>query len=209
MIAQEEVFKEETIRKAWKNSGINPLNPGIFTKGDYTLSYNTSTNLHLSETYPIDEPPSDAINLSSNDPTYEPTMESEYGSDSLDLEYSEMEGCMEDAGIGLILAPLPIGSRGPASEPMPSQDPHLSSTSTIPAFFSHHLQNEFSDPASHIQPPASRCSTVPLASHWKTHSQSRTTPFRFTTPTSCSVTPQPPSATEQLKMAEGWISELE
>ncbi|KIK83405.1 hypothetical protein PAXRUDRAFT_76110, partial [Paxillus rubicundulus Ve08.2h10] len=38
MAARAESFKEETILKAWRKSGINPLNLDIFTEEDYAPS---------------------------------------------------------------------------------------------------------------------------------------------------------------------------
>jgi hypothetical protein len=38
MLARDEAFKAETIEKAFKNSGIRPLNPDIFSEADYAPS---------------------------------------------------------------------------------------------------------------------------------------------------------------------------
>ena len=52
MVARDEVFKAETIQKAFKNSGIRPLNPSIFTEADYAPSRVSSTQAHTPSTYP-------------------------------------------------------------------------------------------------------------------------------------------------------------
>src|SRR5258707_6697797 len=52
MLARDEAFKAETIKKAFKNSGIRPLNPNIFTEADYAPSRVSSTQAHTPSTYP-------------------------------------------------------------------------------------------------------------------------------------------------------------
>lgn len=52
MLARDEAFKAETIEKAFKNSGIRPLNPNIFTEADYAPSRVSSTQAHTPSTYP-------------------------------------------------------------------------------------------------------------------------------------------------------------
>ena len=52
MLACDEAFKAETIKNAFKSSGIRPLNPNIFTEADYTPSTVSSTQAHTPSTYP-------------------------------------------------------------------------------------------------------------------------------------------------------------
>jgi len=52
MVAHDEAFKAKTIKKAFKNSGIRPFNPNIFTEADYAPSRVSSTLAHTPSTYP-------------------------------------------------------------------------------------------------------------------------------------------------------------
>jgi hypothetical protein len=52
MLARGEAFKAETIKKAFKNSGIRPLNPNIFTDADYAPSRVSSIQAHTPSSYP-------------------------------------------------------------------------------------------------------------------------------------------------------------
>jgi hypothetical protein len=47
MVAQTEAFKPETIKKAFTKTGLNPLNPDIFTEQDFAPSYQSSTQAHV------------------------------------------------------------------------------------------------------------------------------------------------------------------
>lgn len=199
MIAREEAFKEETIRKAWKSCGLNPLDPGKFTEEDYAPSYTTSTTLHLPETYPVDEPPPDEIDLSSDDPMYEPTINSELSDSDSESSELEIEGChsVEGAGIEHFFPQLSngSGSRAPAMPP-----PQVSCLSSASEFQGSSL----------TQAPAFEYSTTHpgSTSHRKTRSQSMAL-SRSATPASRPATPWPPSTTGQLKTAEERIDELE
>ncbi|KAG2049014.1 hypothetical protein BDR06DRAFT_1012531 [Suillus hirtellus] len=53
MAAQAQAFTEDMITKAWKNSGICPLNPHIFTDKDFAPSMATSTEAHVPPSFPI------------------------------------------------------------------------------------------------------------------------------------------------------------
>ncbi|KAG1723713.1 uncharacterized protein EDB91DRAFT_1255529 [Suillus paluster] len=53
MAAQAQAFTEEMITKAWKNSGIHPLDPHIFTNKDFAPSMATSTEAHVPPSFPI------------------------------------------------------------------------------------------------------------------------------------------------------------
>lgn len=53
MAAWAQAFTEDTIIKAWKNSGICPLNPHIFTDKDFAPSMATSTEAHVPPSFPI------------------------------------------------------------------------------------------------------------------------------------------------------------
>ena len=43
---------EAVIKGAWKNTGISPYNPNIFTDADFAPSHSTSTQVHLPPSYP-------------------------------------------------------------------------------------------------------------------------------------------------------------
>lgn len=58
MGVRKQTFLETTIRKAWEQSGIRPLNPGIFTERDFAPSFVTSTHAHVPSGYPDDPSPS-------------------------------------------------------------------------------------------------------------------------------------------------------
>ncbi|KAJ3879596.1 hypothetical protein F5051DRAFT_349952, partial [Lentinula edodes] len=45
-------FKESTIKTAWRKSGINPLNPEIFSEADFAPSIASSTKMQLPASYP-------------------------------------------------------------------------------------------------------------------------------------------------------------
>ncbi|KAJ4466958.1 hypothetical protein C8R41DRAFT_925924 [Lentinula lateritia] len=45
-------FKESTIKTAWRKSGINPLNPEIFSEADFAPSIASSTRMQLPASYP-------------------------------------------------------------------------------------------------------------------------------------------------------------
>ncbi|KAI6010190.1 hypothetical protein PISMIDRAFT_22968 [Pisolithus microcarpus 441] len=53
MAAGAQAFTSEIILKAWKNSGIRPFNPHIFTDQDFAPSMATSTEAHVPLSYPI------------------------------------------------------------------------------------------------------------------------------------------------------------
>jgi len=52
MVARAEAFKPETIKKAFANSGLNPLNPDIFTERDFAPSYQSSTQAQVPASFP-------------------------------------------------------------------------------------------------------------------------------------------------------------
>ena len=52
MAARSESFKESTILAAWRNSGISPLDPGIFTSKDFAPSRATSIKSPLPASFP-------------------------------------------------------------------------------------------------------------------------------------------------------------
>ena len=52
MQARDDAFKPKTIKTAFKNSGIRPLNPAIFTEEDYAPSIMSSTEVHVPPSYP-------------------------------------------------------------------------------------------------------------------------------------------------------------
>jgi hypothetical protein len=52
MVARAEAFKPETIKKAFTKSGLNPLNPDIFTEQDFAPSYQSSTQAHVPASFP-------------------------------------------------------------------------------------------------------------------------------------------------------------
>ncbi|KAL4080442.1 hypothetical protein J3A83DRAFT_4366767 [Scleroderma citrinum] len=54
MAARTKVFTSEIILKAWKNSGICPLNPHLFKDQDFTPSMSTSTEAHVPSSYPVE-----------------------------------------------------------------------------------------------------------------------------------------------------------
>ncbi|KAJ3964743.1 hypothetical protein EV361DRAFT_1037781 [Lentinula raphanica] len=49
---QKQAFKDTTIKNSWRKSGINPLDPEIFTEADYASSIPTSTETHLPKSFP-------------------------------------------------------------------------------------------------------------------------------------------------------------
>ena len=58
MITSTESFKESTILSAWKKSGMQLLNPHIFTKKDFNASFGSSTHPPMLDSFPVC-PPSD------------------------------------------------------------------------------------------------------------------------------------------------------
>lgn len=105
MKARDIAFKEETILQVWKKSGIRPINPGIFTEEDYAPSYESSTQLHLPATFPVnpnsDSPlsPLESDPLSESDALYEPPYENSTNSDSSESD-SESSSAMSDDNLG-------------------------------------------------------------------------------------------------------------
>ncbi|KAG2132525.1 uncharacterized protein EDB93DRAFT_1255194 [Suillus bovinus] len=65
MAAREKVFTTEIISKVWKNSGIRPFNPSIFTDRDFAPSMATSTEASVPASYPIHESDSNSSTDSS------------------------------------------------------------------------------------------------------------------------------------------------
>ena len=52
LLARNDTFKPETIASAWRMSGINPLNPKVFSDADFTPSHATLTVAHTPTSYP-------------------------------------------------------------------------------------------------------------------------------------------------------------
>ncbi|KIJ08364.1 hypothetical protein PAXINDRAFT_18494 [Paxillus involutus ATCC 200175] len=211
MAARAESFKEETILKAWRKSGINPLNPDIFTKEDYAPSYSTSTNLHLPEMFP--SVGSSLDNLLSDDSTYEPendgnlseTLESDSQSSSSSEEDVDLEGFNWEA---YAMDLEQEAGEGVSQEWHPDQLEYTQSASPLPCqpgpshFPSSFQQLEHTPSASAPAPQGPRS-----LSHHKTRSASRALSRSAT----LLVTPhdQLKSAAERLREAEDKVCELE
>jgi hypothetical protein len=59
-------MKPELIQSAFKNAGLNPLNPNIFTEEGFALSNVYSTQANVPASYPTDVPSLDPIKLFSD-----------------------------------------------------------------------------------------------------------------------------------------------
>ena len=71
-VARRKVFKSENILKAWKNSGLRPLNPDIFRSSDFAPSHSSSTQRHAPSSFPSKMP--HAADASSDDGTFDAAM---------------------------------------------------------------------------------------------------------------------------------------
>jgi hypothetical protein len=49
---RKKAFKETTILKAWKNAGLRPINPNIFTAADFAPSHGSSIKCQAPSTFP-------------------------------------------------------------------------------------------------------------------------------------------------------------
>lgn len=52
MEVHDQALTEDTIKTAWRKSGIFPFNHNIFMAEDFTTSHSTSTKSHLPISYP-------------------------------------------------------------------------------------------------------------------------------------------------------------
>jgi hypothetical protein len=71
-VARRKVFKSMNILKAWKNSGLCPLNPDMFTALDFTPSHSSSTQCHAPSYFPSKMP--HAPDASSDDGMFDPAV---------------------------------------------------------------------------------------------------------------------------------------
>jgi hypothetical protein len=71
-VARREAFKSTNILKAWKNSGLCPLNPDMFTALDFAPSHSSSTQRHAPSSFPSKMP--HAPDTSSNDGMFNPAV---------------------------------------------------------------------------------------------------------------------------------------
>ena len=55
-VARRKAFKTENILKAWKNSGLRPLNPDLFNSSDFAPSHSSSTQRHAPSSFPSKMP---------------------------------------------------------------------------------------------------------------------------------------------------------
>ena len=51
-VARRKAFKSENILKAWKNSGLRPLNPDVFKSSDFAPCHSSSTQRHAPPSFP-------------------------------------------------------------------------------------------------------------------------------------------------------------
>ena len=103
--ARKKVFKETTILKAWKNAGLRPINPNVFTAADFTPSHGSSIKCHAPSTFPSRMPhvPDASSDIEVFDPsTIQPSSDNEdinYGSIRLDSDNDESNSdSSEDEG---------------------------------------------------------------------------------------------------------------
>jgi hypothetical protein len=68
--ARKKAFKNENILKAWKNSGLRPLNPNLFTASDFEPSHSSSTHCHAPSSFPSKMP--HVPDASSDDGMFDP-----------------------------------------------------------------------------------------------------------------------------------------
>lgn len=88
MAARNASFKPETILQAWRKSGINPHNPGLFTEADFAPSHSTSIRVHAPSTFPLTMP---RVPDASSDNFFDPTApyEDDFpSSDNSDADWS-------------------------------------------------------------------------------------------------------------------------
>ncbi|KAH7903405.1 DDE superfamily endonuclease-domain-containing protein [Hygrophoropsis aurantiaca] len=212
-------FKETTILQAWKKSGIRPINPNIFTEEDYAPSYETSTISHVPASYPkrLPNAPDDGIDMSSDDPTYDPhdagdgnetDLESITdidieidGPESSDSE-SNAGGSNNDNSPDAIITPSITSSNSPAqSTPMVSRSsshtltgPPVAGPSSFPGSYNTRMSER--------EPSISPAMVSHQYVHHKTRSASRSLRSRTSTPA-------PKSIAEQLAEAQEKIRQLE
>jgi len=85
MAVWDEAFLPETITKAWKKSGIYPLNPNIFTDADFSPSASTSRHACVPGSYPAGHDSDDPDFLSGSDES----SEAEDDTDRTDSNHSD------------------------------------------------------------------------------------------------------------------------
>ena len=71
-VARRKAFKSENILKAWKNSGLRPLNPNLFTAADFAPSHSSSTQCHAPSSFPSKMP--HVPDASSDDGMFDPAV---------------------------------------------------------------------------------------------------------------------------------------
>lgn len=88
-----DAFKPETIQKAFKNSGIHPVNPSIFTDEDYAPSNPTLTQAYTPASYPIMPTSLLASHNEGHDVSKDNDLDNPDESDSNDSDDSDDEEC--------------------------------------------------------------------------------------------------------------------
>ena len=145
MAARAQVFTLEIILKAWKNSGIRPLNPHIFKDQDFEPSMATSTEAHAPSSYPIQ--PHELLDLDDITTDLEDDGSHSERSDTEDedLRHSSDSGsdskngtesdCGAEVGSSKTVQPLTDHPRGHQSvaSPLPSTPHPIRSTTMPPA----------------------------------------------------------------------------
>ena len=91
--ARTDAFKPETIQKAFKNSGIRPVNPSIFADEDYAPSNPTSTQAYTPSSYPIMPTSLLASRDEGHDVSNDNDLDNPDESDSDDSDDSDDEEC--------------------------------------------------------------------------------------------------------------------
>jgi hypothetical protein len=97
MGAREKAFLLETVLKAWKKSGIYPLNPNIFTDANFTPSALTSRHAHVLGSYPTGHDSDNSDFKSGSDEEIEPENESD-GTTSDSEDDNESGGGVDKTG---------------------------------------------------------------------------------------------------------------